>query len=233
MQAVVVLMAGMVFIGSILLHLRRFQWPAVMKAGKVAAFVYISLIAGLFLFDFNGVMAFQSALIKVWVHDPAQGSLFDKISGLAVIYWFTASAISLTAVIFQQRRVYPELMNIIILMTMGATSMALFTQGDFPTVVLNWLLTTTCGNVVTFCLLLLVVGAANTLLGIIFVGLNVALLVIQLVKGEAINLFSLLGLLELAHVDGVLVALTMMFITTVIGALEFAIQHFDFGTGHL
>ncbi len=233
MQAVAVLAAGMLLIGSMLLHFKRFKWSAAAKAGKVAAFVYVSLIAGLFLFDFNSVMAFQTAFIKRWVYDPAQGSIQDMWLGLTVLFSCAIAIILTVSLIIQLRGSQSEWLTTIDALVFSSLAWVFISQGSFPTNVVNWLLTTTGGNIITFSLLVLAIGALNTVFGVIFVGLNMSLLVIQLAKGQALNLFSLLGLLELAHTDGTLIVMSMMLITTGIGALEFAIQHFDFGASHL
>ena len=214
MQAIFSMLAGMVILGSVIYRFNNVDKDSLARSATVAVFVYLSLAIGLFLSSYGEVVAFQRHLMgDLTISTDVHKSLQPIAWGVSLFLgaWMGSASGFKAGVL-----------------TFSIVAFSFIFGPSFW----NLLVSTSSGQVITFTILMVLLALLNAALGIIVVGINIAFMIIQLGKGQSIDLFSLVNLIEVIHPESLIISLTILVLSSVLGSLELVISNMGIGGGH-
>jgi hypothetical protein len=208
-QPVFSMIAGMVLLSSIIFRTVKFRLNLTVLA--IALFVYASIGIGLMLSNHQEVREFVRDLVNNHIYDISYDTKMDIlyfdcyiIMGLALIIGLFVSMQEDVGALFA----YFAVGIVCNFIWVGLLYFAHITlNSDF-------------GLYFVFVIGMIMLSLLNALLGIIVVGANVAFAIVQYSKGQPIDLFSFLGMVDVVQIDTALVSLLIIGITTLVGSLE-------------
>ena len=218
MQQLIAMIAGMAVLGTIIYRIWSFNLRRFMIALSISLFIYGSVAIGLLLLDSEGVVNFMMTLSEIYIIDITAETYENVVAIALLVFWIISLFVGMNEL---------GIYNPIYILTRFRYHMAvsfgaiLYTAVFVVWLAISYLLfNTNIGLSIVFILMLAFIATINSLLGIIAVGVNGAFVLIQVAKGESLNLFSFIGMIDIVQIDEFFISIVVLLITSIVGGTE-------------